>query len=231
MATHLRENLSIDAVSDIVDALCAALHADSVTAELSPMWTALSARADELAKERQTLERAKRRARAKLSVADSLWDKAISAFGRAVVDATSGRRDQAPYTRFFAKSAPSVVQTFGAQREVDQARDWIAELKRNPEEPLAKGWSEPLTRATDALAAAVEERNQSARAAAPLQTTIQLFLDDVNRELDRLEGQLMQLFAGDTSRVTAFLSPTRSRRSVSDDADELLTGEPVPAQS
>lgn len=36
-----------------------------------------------------------------------------------------------------------------------------------------------------------------------------LYIDDVNKELDRLEGELLRLFPGDGDTVEAFLFPTR----------------------
>ena len=228
MATHFRENMSIDLVAETLDALCAALHADPATASLVTTWTALSGKADELAGQRQQIVRAQRRARAKLGVCDNLWDTVEAAFGRAVVDASGGRRDQSPYTRFFAKAAPSAVQTFGIQREIDTARDWLIELGRNSAEPLATTWIPQLTQATDNLDAACKARNQAVQSLGSHQTTVTLFVDDVNCELDRLEGQLKLLFPGDAQRVASYLAVTRPQRAaVPDDPQPPAPTPPV----
>ena len=213
MATHLRENMSIGVVADTLDALCAALAADTETTSLLPTWTALTSQADTLALQRQQIERVQRRARAALDVRDRLWDNTVAAFGRAAHDAAGGRRDQAPYTRFFGKVTPSVVQSYGIQREIDTAHAWITELGRKPDEPLAKTFAPQLTQVTDTLQAAMTARDEAVKATGPIQTTVVLFIDDVNRELDRLEGQLKQLFPGDPARVAAYLVVTRPQRS------------------
>jgi hypothetical protein len=212
MATHLRENLGLEVVADVLDATAAALECGSQTTMLAANWALLTARADELAQARRKLDRDGRRARVQLAVRDAEWDATVAAFGRAVVDASGGKRDQAPYTRFFAKSAPSLVQEFGSQREVDQARGWLAELGRNPDEPLAQTWLPRLGAATLALEAAVAERDRAAAALGPHQTTARLFVDEINRALDVLEGDLKKLFPGQPERVASHLCATRLNR-------------------
>jgi len=44
---------------------------------------------------------------------------------RAVLDATGGRRDQAPYLRFFGKATPSRTQKFGVGREIEIGRQLL----------------------------------------------------------------------------------------------------------
>jgi hypothetical protein len=213
MATHFRDSAPIDVVADTAHAIAAALASDSEAGSLAPTWDAVTAKADELALERRTLHRAVRRARARLSVQDTLWDRTVAGFGRAVVDACRGQRDAPLYSRFFAKLTPSAAQRFGMQREVDTARDWVVEFGRDPAEPLAQTWTPKLKAATDALEAAVNERDEAVRALGPHQTSVLLFVDDTNRELDVLEGQLKQLFPGDAARVASFLAATRAERS------------------
>ena len=221
MATHLKENSSIEVVADMVDATAAALESDPETAELAETWRAMTVKADAMAAERRALDRAVRRARARLNVSDGMWDTTVAAFGRAVVDASGGHRDQPPYSRFFAKTAPHKTQTFGTAREIDLGRAWLVELARNPDEPLSKTWTPKLKDATDTLASAFEERDAGVKAIGPQQTAVVLFIDDVNRELDRLDGELRKLFAGSTERVASFLAATRpSRRYHKDDTDQ-----------
>jgi hypothetical protein len=145
----------------------------------------------------------------------------MAGFGRAAVDASGGHRDQAPYTRFFAKTAPSKAQTFGVDREVEFGESCVTELQRNPEEALAKTWIPKLTDATDALKSAASARNAAVKALGPQQTAVYLFIDDVNRELDRLEGDLRKIFAGSQERVAAFLAATRPSRPNRQDDSEV----------
>ena len=103
----------------------------------------------------------------------------------------------------------SKAQVFGIAREIELGRAWLVELARDPDEPLAQTWTPRLKAATDTLAVALEARNNTVKALAPHQTAVVLFIDDVNRELDVLEGDLRKMFAGSTKRVASFLSATR----------------------
>jgi len=100
MGTHVRESASIETAVDVVDATCAAVESDPATSMLAPTWSAMRDKADGVAENGRKLDRDVLRARARLNVQDSLWDSTVVAFGRAVVDASGGRRDQPPYTRF-----------------------------------------------------------------------------------------------------------------------------------
>jgi len=211
---------------DVVDSTCAAVESDPATSTLAPTWSAMRDKADGLAENGRKLDRDVLRARARLNVQDSLWDATVAAFGRAVVDAAGGRRDQPPYTRFFAKTTPSAAQNFGIQREIEMARGWLAELARNPSEPLAQAWTPKLKEATDALETAFNLRNDTVSALAPQQTSVVLLIDDVNREIDRLEGDLKKLFPGAPDRVASYLAATRPNRHGSTDQPE-----PAPAPS
>lgn len=212
MATRIPERVSIKVVVDDVAATQAALESDPETSGLAADWAALLDRADGLAKARSDGDRAVARARARLAVCDAKWDATVAAFGRAVVDASGGRRDQPPYTRFFAKAAPSITQGFGIAREITTGRSWLVELARSSAEPLAQAWTPRLKDATDALEMAFTQRNDAVSAIAPLQTSVVLLIEDVNRELDRLEGDLKKLFPGQGQRVASFLSATRPSR-------------------
>jgi hypothetical protein len=154
----------------------------------------------------------------------------VAAFGRSAVDASGGRRDQPPYTRFFAKATPSLVQKFGIQREIESAHDWLVELARNPAEALALTWTPRLKEATDQLQTAFNQRNETVRAIGPLQTSVVLLIDEVNRELDRLEGDLKKLFPGAPERVGSYLAATRSDRTRPTE-DPKPSPEPVPSLS
>ncbi len=230
MATHIPEGVSIKVVGDAVDATCAAVESDPETSALAPTWVGLRDKADGLGKTRSDCDRAALRARARLSVCDVKWDATVAAFGRSVVDASGGRRDQPPYTRFFAKAAPSLVQKFGIQREIETARAWLVELARNPTEPLAVTWMPRLKEATDVLEAAFNQRNETVKTIGPLQTSVVLLIDEVNRELDRLEGDLKKLFPGAPERVGSYLAATRSERTSTTD-DPKPSPEPAPATS
>jgi len=209
MATHFRENATIESVADTCDAVTAGLEADSEAAHLAPHWQQLTAKADGLLADNRRLERGVRRKRAVVTVLDARWDPTAGAFGRAVVDATYGKRTGSPYDRFFAKVTPSSAQTFGAAREVELGRSWVRELARDPQEPLAQKWHEPLGTATEALAAGVTARDAAVKELGSNRISQALLIEDANVELDRLEGDLMKLFPRQADRVAAFLSPTR----------------------
>jgi len=221
MATKVPEGVSIRVVVDVTDSTCAALESDPETGTLSATWAAMRDKADGLAKSRLDCDRAATRARARLAVCDAKWDASVAAFGRAVVDASGGRRDQPPYTRFFGKTTPSAAQKFGIEREIEAAHAWLVELARNPTEPLAQTWTPKMKEATDALEMTFNQRNDTVKALGPLQTSVVLLIDDVNRELDRLEGDLKKLFPGQPDRVASYLAATRRSSSSSD--------EPAPA--
>ncbi len=209
MATHLRENVSIETVADLCDAIASALRGDPDTASLAASWQALTERADALSSEQRSLDREVRRARARLYVADGAWDRESAAFGRAVVDASGGKRESAQYKRFFANVTPSKAQTLGAAREIALGERWVEELGRAPSEPLAATFGPRLTSATSALREAVRERASSLERLAVHRTTVALFIDDVNRELDRTDGELLRTFPGDRGRAASYLAITR----------------------
>jgi hypothetical protein len=217
MATRIPEGSSIRVVVEAVDATHAAISSDPETAALAPTWLALRDQGDAQAKARSDAERALTRARARLSVCDAKWDATVAAFARAVVDVSGGRRDQPAYLRFFGKTTPSAVQKFGIAREIETARGWLVELGRNPGEPLAQTWTPRMKDATDELEMAFNQRNDCLRAIEPMQTAVLLLIDDVNRELDRLEGDLKRIFPGAPERVASYLAATRPSRSSSND--------------
>lgn len=221
MATHLRDNSSIESIADVCDAIAAALESDPETCHLSAPWSALTARADELVLEKRKLNRNERRARARLLVADARWDSDVAAFGRAAVDASSGNRSAAPYTRFFNKTTPSAAQAFGYEREIALGRQWITELAREPSEPLAQAFAGRLEASTGNLAKAVEERAKGAAEFEPHRTSVVLLLDAVNRELDITEGELMKLFPGERKRVASYLTASRPVRREREPVDDL----------
>lgn len=228
MATHIPDGVSIKVVVEAVDATCAALESDPETRTLATTWAGLRDKSDELAKKRSDCDRAVSRARARLTVCDAKWDASVAAFGRAVVDASGGRRDQPPYTRFFAKTTPSASQTYGIGREIDLARQWLAELGRSANDPLAQAWIPRLSEATGALEAAFGQRNETVSALGPQQTSVVLLIDDVNRELDRLEGDLKKLFPGQPERVSSYLAATRQSRTAAAEVAAPATA-PAPA--
>lgn len=129
----------------------------------------------------------------------------------------AARRDQAPYTRFFAKVSPSKAQTFGIQREIETARAWLVELGRDPGELLATTWTPKLKAATDELEMTINQRNDCLRALEPLRTSVLLFTEDVNRELNCLEGDLKKIFPNNPDRVASYLSATRPVRPAPED--------------
>jgi hypothetical protein len=81
---------------DAVDATCAVLESDKETATPAPTWAGLRDKADAIAKGRTDCDHSVSRTRARLAVCDAKWDATVAAFGRAVVDASGGRRDPPP---------------------------------------------------------------------------------------------------------------------------------------
>jgi hypothetical protein len=124
-----------------------------------------------------------------------------------------GLRTFPPRMPLFGKTIPSAAQRFGIEREIETARGWLVELARNPTEALAQTWTPKMKEATDSLGMAFNQRNDTVKALGPLQTSVVLLIDDVNRELDRLEGDLKKLFPGQTDRVASYLAATRNNRS------------------
>jgi hypothetical protein len=217
MATKIPDGASIRVVVGVADSTQAALESDPETSALAPTWAAMRDKADAQAKARLDADRAVERARIRLGVCDAKWDATVAAFGRAVVDASGGRRDQAPCVRFFGKTTPSAAQKFGIEREIEAGRAWLVELGRDPTEPLAQTWTPKMKAATDDLEMGFNQRNDTVKALGPLQTSVVLLIDDVNRELDRLEGDLKKLFPGQPDRVASYLAATRRQSSSNDD--------------
>jgi hypothetical protein len=215
------DGVSIRVVVEVTDSTCAALESDPETSALAPTWAAMRDKADALAQARLDGDRAAARARMKIGVCDAKWDATVAGFGRAVVDASGGRRDQPPYTRLFGKITPSAAQKFGIEREIEAGRGWLVELGRNPAEPLAQTWTPKMKAATDELEMAFNQRDATVKALGPLHTSVVLLIDDVNRELDRLEGDLKKLFPGQPDRVASYLAATRRSSS--------SNNEPAPA--
>lgn len=221
MATHLRESTSIETIADVCDAIAAGLESDPATSHLAGSWCRLTEKADGLVAEKRKLDRNSRRARARLAVADARWDSEVAAFGRAVVDASSGNRSVLPYTRFFNKTPPSDAREVGYEREVALGRQWIAELNRNPEEPLAKTFLPRLEAATQTLQRALDDRTAAVAAYEKHRTSVVLLRDAVNRELDVTEGELLRLFPGARARVASYLSATRPQREDKEPAPQV----------
>lgn len=209
---------------DVASVASAGTWFDPQSKPLAPKWDALTTKADTLVTERRTVDRTLGRARAKLSVFDAQWDPEIAAFARDVHDQSGGKRDQAPNTRFFKDVNASTAQSFGIDREVQQGQEWTAELHRNPAEPLATKWIPRLESVTNALAAGSASRRNALQACALQDTTEELFIADVNREIDILEGELLKLFPGQPKRVAAFLEATRPAPRRSSRETETETG-------
>ena len=209
MATHLRDNTTISSAADVCASIAGALDSEPQTKQLAPTWDSLTTKADGLVLARRNAERTLARARARLAVLDAVWDPEVAAFGRDIVDQSGGNREAPLYKRFFKTVTPSGAQDFGMDREVQQGRDWLAELNREPNEPIAVKWSPRLKHVTDNLADGVTARKNALQTLGLQGTAEELFIEDVNRELDILEGELLKLFPGQPKRVAAFLEATR----------------------
>ena len=220
MATHLREDMAAQTAADICASIASALHSEPMTQPLASLWDALAQKGDELAAQRRVLERSLGRSRARLAVADARWDAETASFGRYVFNEAEGRRDRSPYTRFFGGVTPSDVQAFGVDREVKQARAWIEELGREPGSALAETWAPRLKGTTEALEATSKEREAAMSALALHGTSELLYIGEINVEIDKVEGALLQLFPGQPKRVASFLTATKPRRKRKDEDGE-----------
>ena len=98
----------------------------------------------------------------------------------------------------------------GIPKEPELARSWLVELARAPAETLAQTWTPKLKDVTDSLETAFNQRNDAVSALVPQQTSVALLINDVNRELDRLEGDLKKLFPGAPERAASYLMATRA---------------------
>lgn len=208
MATHLRD-ISAASAADICDEIASGLDASETTRSLAGTWTALTGRGDAIAAEARTHRRATGRARAREKVADVNWDRNNASFGRALVDASGGKRDVAPYTTFYPTSAPSKISEFGIDREIEVGRNILALLASDVGAPLRDTWAPRWSANTEALSAASLTKKEAIRAQATFSANEELYVEEINRELDRLEGDLLRLFPGDRDTVDAFLAPTR----------------------
>ena len=97
-------------------------------------------------------------------------------------------------------------------------------MHRHPAEPLATKWIPRLELVTTALAGGSAARRNALQASAMQDTAEELFIADVNRELDVLEGELLKLFPGQPKRVAAFLEATRPAPRRSSRETETETG-------
>jgi hypothetical protein len=212
MATHLDENTAAADAADIADEIAGGLEADDETTHLAAVWNGLVARGDELGGRVHAAERRTGRARARLNVVDSRWDATDSAFSRRTLDEAGGDTKEAPYKTFYGKASASEVNSFGVQREIEFGRKVVDVLAVDASSPLTTEWSPRWVANTDALETAAGARDAAVRAEAPLDAEQTLYINDINLELDRLEGDLKKLFPGQPKRVSAFLAPTRATK-------------------
>jgi hypothetical protein len=208
--------------ADICDAIAAGLDANSASRALAVAWTALVLRGDEIADQGRDHRRATGRARAREKVADAGWDRNNSSFSRSMLDASNGKRDVAPYATYYPTTAPSKINEFGVDREVEIGRGILGILASEAGAAQRETWTPRWSDNTEGLATAARNKKDAVRAQATFSANETLYIDEINRELDRLEGDLLRLFPGDRDTVDAFLAPTRPtpKRSRGDEAIE-----------
>ena len=141
MATHLRDDMSARDGADLCDEIAAGLEAEERTQPLAETWNALTARGDTLAIETRDTKRAMGRARAREKVIDARWDRNDLAFGRAALEASNGKRDQAPYVHFFGAVSASAANAMGIDREVQFGRGIIHLLSTEVGASLRGAWA------------------------------------------------------------------------------------------
>ena len=209
MATHLRDETSARDAADACDEIAAGLEADVQTAALAATWIALRDRGDAQATLTRDAKRATGRARAREKVIDSGWDRNNLAFSRATLDAAQGQRDAAPYASFYKDSPASTTNAWGKDREVEFGRTIVRLLATEVGAALQGAWGAIWETKTEALATASRAKKDAVMAESAHSAIAALYVEDVNNELDRLEGDLLRLFPGDRDSVDAFLSATR----------------------
>ena len=209
MATHLRDDTNPRDAADACDEVAAGLEADEQTASLSPVWVALRDRGDAMSAQARDAKRATGRARAREKVLDASWDRNSLAFSRATLDSAGGRRDAPPYVIFYGNAPASVVNDTGIDREVEFGRSVVRLLATEVGTALRGAWAAAWETKTEALATASRIKKDAVMLESTQSALATLYIEDVNRELDRLEGELLRLFPGDRDTVDAFLSATR----------------------
>lgn len=195
--------------ADICDAIAAGLDASDATRALAPVWVALVLRGDDIAAQGRNFRRATGRARAREKVADAGWDRNNLGFSRFVLDASNGKRDVPPYATYYPTSSPSKINEFGVDREVEIGRGILGILASDAGAAHRETWAPRWSANTEALAAATRTKKDAVLAQATFSANETLYIEEINRELDRLEGELLRLFPGDRDSVEAFLAPTR----------------------
>jgi hypothetical protein len=211
MATHLRDTTTIEDIADICDAITGSLETDPKTKHLSSTWATFTELADQQAREQKQLNRRLRRARTNIEVQDAIWDPEVAgSFGRAVLDATGGKRDIPPYTRFFKELPPSEVRKLKPEDEVKFGNQTMTELNREPKDPLAITWLPRIAAVHEPLAAAIDNKTQEEEKQITLYHSRDLLLREVNKNLDIVEGKLQEIFPGDPKRVASYLSATKT---------------------
>ena len=138
------------------------------------------------------------------------WGRHDSAFGRALLDAASGKRENAPYSLFYGATPPSAINAYGVDRQVETGRTFLRLLAADSGAALRAAWAAGWEAVNEALATASRAKKDATLAEAPHSVAEALYVDDVNKELDRLEGDLLKRFPGDRATVDAFLAPTRT---------------------
>jgi hypothetical protein len=209
MATHIRENTSTSTVVEAVDGIAAAVGADPQTLHLAPSWTALVTRGDDLAHRIELARRTLRRARAVVAVRDSIWDAWIKQVDREMLATSGGHRDHSSYAVFFGDASANDATRWGIDREVEFGRALLAKMGPEATSPVASRYAPRTRELTEALATANDARKEALRAIGPLLGEQLLYIEDVNAEIDRLEGQLQVLFPREPKRVASYLSATK----------------------
>jgi hypothetical protein len=209
MATHWRETQDLDEVGDTADAIASGLEAHAQTQNLAQPWNQLTHTIDTQHQAVRQARRTVKRAQVQRDVALARLKDEASAFGRAVVDASGGKRAAAPYTDFFDKHAPSAVVTFGVQDQLAAVQGWLDTLPRSAGGALASAWQPRLAAARSALSDASTEVDRADAALTQQLKVGQGVVRASNLALDTLEGDLKKTFPGQPGQIAAFLAPTR----------------------
>ena len=143
-----------------------------------------------------------------VAVRDSIWDAWIKQVDREILASVSGDRGHSSYAQFFGAASANDATRWGIDREVEFGRGLVGKL--GPEtSPIGSRYTARTRELTEALATANDARKAAVRALGPLLGEQLLYIEDVNTEIDRLEGQLQVLFPREPKRVASYLAATK----------------------
>ena len=206
MTTHVRDGASAEDLCAGCEAVDAALQADAATAHLAPPWRAFAERAESAAREEVLLGRRRRRARARIAVADARWDAEVDAFGAVLLGVSGGSVGAPPYGHYFERTSIAEAKGAGAERALEIAGPWLDDLEKAAPAPLSTTWRPRLQPVVAALSAAVAEDRSVARAERAAAAALAPLRDEIDQALGGLLEELGRLFPDAPERPAAYVA-------------------------